>query len=292
MIVQQLGWNVKVSRRHEFAAIARQEPIRNTNSDIFVVCPLLFAVSVENRNSGFGTAIAEIPALRFDLYQRSFMFHLPSHWPPPPPPAEFKDTSSPWLPCPPPSQDRLENFPVTFFAVMMGLLGLVLSMTAAEKRPSASGAASQFHPGCRSRRLTPCSSSSTASSWSATPRQSRPSGTTRSASPSSRPSRSRASARPPALAQRMPDLAYVVWSVGVGAQGILALSVVANWIGPPRLSAAAISRRPGSSRQWAMCGAAGGVQFGAVELPGCSSRPDCGLDRASDPCGDEPADLA
>jgi len=161
--------------------------------------------------------------------------------------------------------DRLENFPVTFFAVMMGLLGLVLSMTAAEKAAGASGAASQFILGAAVAVFAVLvffyglklvrHTAAVKAEWNHPVRI--------AFFPTISISLLLLGT---ALAQRMPDLAYVVWSVGVGAQGILALSVVANWIGhrafqPLHLSPAWFIPAVGN-----VVVPLAGVQFGAVEL--------------------------
>ena len=187
--------------------------------------------------------------------------------------------------------DRLENFPVTFFAVMMGLLGLVLSMTAAEKAAGASGAASQFILGAAVAVFAVLvffyglklvrHTAAVKAEWNHPVRI--------AFFPTISISLLLLGT---ALAQRMPDLAYVVWSVGVGAQGILALSVVANWIGhrafqPLHLSPAWFTPAVGQCG-----GAAGGrpVRRGRTVLAVLLGRTAV-LDRASDP-GDEPADLS
>lgn len=161
--------------------------------------------------------------------------------------------------------DRLENFPVTFFAVMMGLLGLVLSITAAEKAAGASGAASQFILGASVAVFAVLAffyglkllrhPAAVKAEWNHPVRI--------AFFPTISISLLLLGT---ALAQRMPDLAYVIWSIGVAAQGILALSVVANWIGhrsfqPIHLSPAWFIPAVGN-----VVVPLAGVRFGAVEL--------------------------
>ena len=161
--------------------------------------------------------------------------------------------------------DRLDNFPVTFFAVMMGLLGLVLSLRAAETAAGASGAASQFILGAAVAVFAVLAffyglklvrhPAAVKSEWNHPVRI--------AFFPTISISLLLLGT---ALAPRMPDLAYAVWSVGVAAQGILALSVVANWIGhrafqPLHLSPAWFIPAVGN-----VVVPLAGVQFGAVEL--------------------------
>ena len=161
--------------------------------------------------------------------------------------------------------DRLENFPITFFAIMMGLLGLALSMAAAEEAAGSSGNISQFilgaavavfavlvffyglklvrHPGAVRAEWNhpvriaffPTISISLLLLGSA-------------------------------LAPRVPEAAYVIWGIGVAAQGILSLSVVANWIGhrsfqPLHLSPAWFIPAVGN-----VLVPLAGVGFGVIEL--------------------------
>tara|TARA_R110002020_G_scaffold98736_2_gene234788 strand:- start:514 stop:1485 length:972 start_codon:yes stop_codon:yes gene_type:complete len=164
-----------------------------------------------------------------------------------------------------PKPDRLENFPVTFFAVMMGLLGLVLSMTAAETAAGASGAASQFILGAAVAVFVVLAAfyglklvrhpAAVRAEWNHPIRI--------AFFPTISISLLLLGT---ALAPRMPDLAYGVWSLGVAAQGILSLSVVANWIGhrafqPIHLSPAWFIPAVGN-----VVVPLAGVQFGAVEL--------------------------
>jgi len=161
--------------------------------------------------------------------------------------------------------DRLENFPVTFFAVMMGLLGLALSMAAAEKAAGSSTGVSQFVLGAAvavfavlvffyGLKLV------------------------------KHPRAVRAEWNHPvriaffptisisllllgtALASQMPGLAFIIWSVGVAAQAVLSLSVVANWIGhrafqPLHLSPAWFIPAVGN-----VLVPLAGVGFGVIEL--------------------------
>ncbi|KGF68340.1 C4-dicarboxylate ABC transporter [Hoeflea sp. BAL378] len=161
--------------------------------------------------------------------------------------------------------DRLENFPVTFFAVMMGLLGLVLAMTAAEQAAGASGAASQFILGAAVAVFAVLAvfyglklvrhPAAVRAEWNHPVRI--------AFFPTISISLLLLGT---ALAPRMPGLAYGVWSLGVAAQGILALSVVANWIGhrpfqPIHLSPAWFIPAVGN-----VVVPLAGVGFGAVEL--------------------------
>ena len=161
--------------------------------------------------------------------------------------------------------DRLENFPVTFFAVMMGLLGLALSMTAAEKAAGSSGDVSQFilgaavavfavltffyvlklvrHPGA------------VRAEWNHPVRI--------AFFPTISISLLLLGT---ALAPRVPGAAYVIWSIGVAAQGLLSLSVIANWIGhrsfqPLHLSPAWFIPAVGN-----VLVPLAGVEFGVIEL--------------------------
>jgi tellurite resistance protein len=161
--------------------------------------------------------------------------------------------------------DRLENFPVTFFAVMMGLLGLALSMAAAEKAAGSAGNVSQFilgtavavfavliffyglklfrHPGA------------VRAEWNHPVRI--------AFFPTISISLLLLGT---ALAPRVPGMAYVIWSIGVAAQGILSLSVIANWIGhrsfqPLHLSPAWFIPAVGN-----VLVPLAGVNFGMIEL--------------------------
>ena len=161
--------------------------------------------------------------------------------------------------------DRLENFPVTFFAVMMGLLGLALSMAAAEKAAGSSGDVSQFilgaavavfavltffyalklvrHPGA------------VRAEWNHPVRI--------AFFPTISISLLLLGT---ALAPRVPGAAYVIWSIGVAAQGLLSLSVIANWIGhrsfqPLHLSPAWFIPAVGN-----VLVPLAGVEFGMIEL--------------------------
>lgn len=126
--------------------------------------------------------------------------------------------------------DRLENFPVTFFAVMMGLLGLALAMAAAERAAGAAANVSQFVLGAAVAVFVVL-------------------GFFYGLKLFRHPAAVRAEWNHPvriaffptisisllllgtALAPKMPGLAFVIWGIGVAAQGILSLSVIANWIG-------------------------------------------------------------
>jgi tellurite resistance protein len=161
--------------------------------------------------------------------------------------------------------DRLENFPVTFFAVMMGLLGLALSMAAAEKAAGSGGDVSQFilgaavavfavlaffyalklvrHPGA------------VRAEWNHPVRI--------AFFPTISISLLLLGT---ALAPRVPGMAYVIWSIGVAAQGMLSLSVIANWIGhrsfqPLHLSPAWFIPAVGN-----VLVPLAGVGFGVIEL--------------------------
>ena len=161
--------------------------------------------------------------------------------------------------------DRLENFPVTFFAVMMGLLGLVLAMTAAEKAAGAQGNVSQFILGAAVAVFVVLvffyglklvrHPLAVKAEWDHPVRI--------AFFPTISISLLLLGT---ALAPRIPDVAYVVWSVGAAAQGVLALSVVANWIGhrpfqPIHLSPAWFIPAVGN-----VVVPLAGVGFGATEL--------------------------
>ena len=161
--------------------------------------------------------------------------------------------------------DRLENFPVTFFAVMMGLLGLALAMAAAEKAAGSAGNVSQFilgtavavfavlaffyglklvrHPGA------------VLAEWNHPVRI--------AFFPTISISLLLLGT---AMAPQVPATAYVIWSIGVAAQGLLALSVIANWIGhrsfqPLHLSPAWFIPAVGN-----VLVPLAGVDFGVIEL--------------------------
>ncbi len=161
--------------------------------------------------------------------------------------------------------DRLENFPITFFAVMMGLLGLALSIAAAETAAGSSGGLSQFVLGAAVAVFAVLAAFYTLKLIR-------------------HPAAVRAEWNHPvriaffptvsisllllgtALAPRMPDTAFVVWSIGLVAQGILSLSVIANWIGhrsfqPLHLSPAWFIPAVGN-----VLVPIAGVGFGATEL--------------------------
>ena len=161
--------------------------------------------------------------------------------------------------------DRLENFPVTFFAVMMGLLGLGLAMTAAEKAAGAAGHVSQFILGAAVAVFAVLAffyglklirhPAAVKAEWNHPVRI--------AFFPTISISLLLLGT---ALAPRIPGVAYVVWSVGVAAQAVLALSVVANWIGhrpfqPLHLSPAWFIPAVGN-----VLVPLAGVGFGAVEL--------------------------
>ncbi|MEM5474232.1 SLAC1 anion channel family protein [Hoeflea sp. AS60] len=126
--------------------------------------------------------------------------------------------------------DRLENFPVTFFAVMMGLLGLSLSMAAAEKAAGAEANVSQFILGTAVAVFAVLivfyglklvrHPDAVRAEWNHPVRI--------AFFPTISISLLLLST---ALAPSVPGMAYVIWSIGVAAQGILSLSVIANWIG-------------------------------------------------------------
>lgn len=161
--------------------------------------------------------------------------------------------------------DRLENFPVTFFAVMMGLLGLGLAMSAAERAAGTAGSASQFILGAAvvvfvvllffyTIKLIRYPAAVKAE-WNHPVRI--------AFFPTISISLLLLGT---ALAQHTPGAAYVIWSIGVAAQAILALSVVANWIGhrsfqPIHLSPAWFIPAVGN-----VVVPLAGVGFGAIEL--------------------------
>lgn len=161
--------------------------------------------------------------------------------------------------------DRLENFPVTFFAVMMGLLGLALSMAAAEKAAGSAANVSQFILGAAVAVFAVLAFFYTLKLVR-------------------HPGAVRAEWNHPvriaffptisisllllgtALAPRVPDAAYVIWSIGVAAQAMLSLSVIANWIGhrsfqPLHLSPAWFIPAVGN-----VLVPLAGVEFGVIEL--------------------------
>lgn len=161
--------------------------------------------------------------------------------------------------------DRLENFPITFFAVMMGLLGLTLSIAAAETAAGSSGGLSQFVLGAAVAVFAVLAAFYALKLIR-------------------HPAAVRAEWNHPvriaffptisisllllgtALAPRMPDTSFVVWSIGLVAQGILSLSVIANWIGhrtfqPLHLSPAWFIPAVGN-----VLVPIAGVGFGATEL--------------------------
>ena len=161
--------------------------------------------------------------------------------------------------------DRLENFPITFFAVMMGLLGLGLAMTAAETAAGTSGNASQFILGAAVAVFAVLLGfygvklvrhpAAVRAEWNHPVRI--------AFFPTISISLLLLGT---ALAQRIPETAYVIWSIGVAAQGVLALSVVANWIGhrsfqPMHLSPAWFIPAVGN-----VVVPLAGVGFGAIEL--------------------------
>ncbi|OCW57996.1 C4-dicarboxylate ABC transporter [Hoeflea olei] len=161
--------------------------------------------------------------------------------------------------------DRLENFPVTFFAVMMGLLGLVLSLTAAERAAGLAHSASQFVLGAAIAVFAVLiffyglklarHPRAVLAEWNHPVRI--------AFFPTVSISLLLLGT---ALAPVVPGAAFAVWSLGVTAQAILALSVVGNWIGhrpfqPLHLSPAWFIPAVGN-----VVVPLAGVQFGAVEL--------------------------
>lgn len=126
--------------------------------------------------------------------------------------------------------DRLENFPITFFAVMMGLLGLALSIAAAETAAGSSGGLSQFVLGAAVAVFAVLAAfytlklvrhpAAVLAEWNHPVRI--------AFFPTISISLLLMGT---ALAPRMPDTAFVIWSIGLVAQGVLSLSVIANWIG-------------------------------------------------------------
>lgn len=161
--------------------------------------------------------------------------------------------------------DRLENFPVTFFAVMMGLLGLALSMAAAEKAAGSSGDVSQFILGAAVAVFAVLTffyrlklvrhPAAVRAEWNHPVRI--------AFFPTISISLLLLGT---ALAPKMPGMAYVIWGFGVAAQGMLSLSVIANWIGhrsfqPLHLSPAWFIPAVGN-----VLVPLAGVGFGVIEL--------------------------
>lgn len=161
--------------------------------------------------------------------------------------------------------DRLENFPITFFAVMMGLLGLALSIAAAETAAGSSGGLSQFVLGAAVAVFAVLAAfytlklvrhpAAVLAEWNHPVRI--------AFFPTISISLLLMGT---ALAPRMPDTAFVIWSIGLVAQGILSLSVIANWIGhrtfqPLHLSPAWFIPAVGN-----VLVPIAGVGFGATEL--------------------------
>jgi len=161
--------------------------------------------------------------------------------------------------------DRLEIFPVTFFAVMMGLLGLCLAMTAAEQSAGASGSVSQFILGASVAVFVVLAlfyglkllrhPAAVKAEWNHPVRI--------AFFPTISISLLLLGT---ALVPRIPDVAFTIWSIGAAAQAVLALSVVANWIGhrsfqPIHLSPAWFIPAVGN-----VVVPLAGVGFGAIEL--------------------------
>lgn len=161
--------------------------------------------------------------------------------------------------------DRLENFPVTFFAVMMGLLGLALSMTAAEKAAGSAGNVSQFILGAAVAVFAVLAffyalklvrhPAAVRAEWNHPVRI--------AFFPTISISLLLLGT---ALAPRVPGAAYVIWSIGVAAQAMLSLSVIANWIGhrsfqPLHLSPAWFIPAVGN-----VLVPLAGVEFGMIEV--------------------------
>lgn len=161
--------------------------------------------------------------------------------------------------------DRLENFPVTFFAIMMGLLGLVLSMTAAETAAGSSGAVSQFILGAAVAVFAVLTffyglklirhPSAVKAEWNHPVRI--------AFFPTISISLLLLGT---ALAPRIPDTAYVIWSAGAAAQAVLALSVVANWIGHRSFQQMHLSPAWFIPAVGNVLVPLAGVGFGAIEL--------------------------
>ena len=129
-----------------------------------------------------------------------------------------------------PEIDRLENFPVTFFAVVMGMLGLTLAAHAAETAFGASSAVSIIILAVSILILIAVSALYAAKAL-----------TRRGAVAEEWAHPVRIAFFPTisisvlllatALVPHSRELATVLWLIGTVGQGVLTLSVVANWIG-------------------------------------------------------------
>lgn len=161
--------------------------------------------------------------------------------------------------------DRLENFPITFFAVMMGLLGLVLALTAAETAAGSAGGLSQFVLGAAVIVFLVLVSFYVLKL-------------------ARYPQAVRAEWNHPvriaffptvsisllllgtAMAPRFPDTAYAVWIAGAAAHAVLSLSVVANWIGHRAFQQIHLSPAWFIPAVGNVLVPLAGVRFGAIEL--------------------------
>jgi tellurite resistance protein len=161
--------------------------------------------------------------------------------------------------------DRLENFPITFFAVIMGLLGLALAMAAAERAAGSNVFLSQFilgaavivfivlgffyglklkrHPGA------------VRAEWNHPVRV--------AFFPTISISLLLLGT---ALAPLYPGPAYAIWGLGAAAQAVLALSVIANWIGHRSFQAIHLSPAWFIPAVGNVIVPLAGVGFGALEL--------------------------
>lgn len=161
--------------------------------------------------------------------------------------------------------DRLENFPVTFFAVMMGLLGLTLALAAAERAAGSTLPLSQavlgaavivflvlgFFYALKLRRHP----DAVRSEWNHPVRV--------AFFPTISISLLLLGT---ALAPLYPGLAYAIWGVGAAAQAVLALSVIANWIGHRSFQAVHLSPAWFIPAVGNVIVPLAGVGFGAIEL--------------------------
>jgi tellurite resistance protein len=161
--------------------------------------------------------------------------------------------------------DRLENFPITFFAVIMGLLGLTLALAAAERAAGAGFALSQFVLGASAMVFLVIAllyllklaryPAAVRAEWNHPVRI--------AFFPTISISLLLLGT---ALAPLFPGLAYGIWSLGAAAQAVLALSVVANWIGHRSFQAIHLSPAWFIAAVGNVVVPLAGVGFGVVEL--------------------------
>jgi tellurite resistance protein len=167
--------------------------------------------------------------------------------------------------------DRLENFPITFFAVIMGLLGLTLALAAAER---AAGAGFAVH----SRRIghgVPRNRVLLRPEAAPRPARCARSGTIPCALPSSQRSRSRCCCWAP-RSHRCFRRRLRYLEPRRGGPGHAALSVVANWIGHRTFQAIHLSPAWFIAGRGQCCRAAGRCRLrcGRTVLAVLLGRPD------------------